>query len=536
MLKGKVVKGKFDYNLKKYVFGFQAEHPEYTKRKNQWKLVRDCVEGGDAIKEAGELYLPRAVGMNDQRYASYLSRPAFVNYVDQTLEGTHGMIFRRSPVASIPEVLKDFMENVNREGDNMYQFASDTVYDIMQTNFGGYLVDFPPAPDKLNVAGAEKLGVRPYVTYYKAENIINWRFDLVNGTKVPIMIVLREPVEYYRTDNPFAHNLAFQYRVLRIENGVYKQTIYTPDTEETYIETEIPIKVNHGELHYIPFVFAPGNTPDKPMLKDIADVNISHFKKTADYENGVHLTTIPTGVVTGEEPQVDENKNIQPIYLGADNFLMFPNENAKVFTLCYAGEGLTHVETALANSELQMVVLGSRIITPEKGISETAESANIHRAGENAKLATFAHNMSNCLAKVLNIVCEFMGVKAICKYELNTDYETQGFDANALNAMVNLFSVGKVPLIVLYRMMMRGELIDPNMSYEDITYLLDLESAGLTPSEVNEAFAKYKADNKTKKVRAKKIPTNQDVNKDLVDPETHKVEFKEAENGEENKV
>lgn len=521
----RIVKGKFDYNLKKYVFAFQEEHPDYKKRKAQWKLIRDCVEGEDAIKSAGELYLPRAVGMNDQRYASYLSRPAFVNYVDQTLEGTHGMIFRRSPVASIPDVMKDFMKDVNREGDNMYQFASDTVYDIMQTNFGGYLVDYPPASNDLNVAGADKLGIRPYVTFYKAENIINWRFEVINGTKVPVMIVLRESVEYYKTDNPFAHNIAFQYRVLRIEDGIYKQTIYTPDTEETYVAIDIPIKVNHGKLSYIPFVFAPSTIPEKPMLKDIANVNISHFKKTADYENGIHLTTIPTGVVTGEEPQVDENKNIQPIYLGADNFLMFPNENAKVFTLCYAGEGLTHVENAIANSELQMVVLGSRIITPEKGVSETAESANIHRAGENAKLATFANNMSNCLSKVLNIVSEFLGVKSVCRYELNTDYETQGFDANALNSMVNLYSIGKVPLIVLYRMMMRGELIDPNMSYEDIVYLLDLENSGLSPSEVNDAYTKYKADNKTKKVRAKKIPPKNDQN--LINPETHKVEFSE---------
>ncbi|MCQ2081597.1 MAG: DUF4055 domain-containing protein [Lachnospiraceae bacterium] len=533
---GRVIEGTLT-NQNKYKFAFQEEHPEYRKRKAQWKLIRDCVEGGDAIKAAGETYLPRAIGMTDERYKSYISRPAFVNYVDQTLEGTHGMIFRRAPVATIPEKLVEFMENVNREGDNMYQFASDTVYDIMQTNFGGYLVDYPPASDNLNVAGAEKLGVRPYVTFYKAENIINWRFELIKGTKVPTMIVLREQVEMNVKDNPFAHTLAYQYRVLLIEDGIYKQRLYKPDTEKTFIEYEIPIKVNHGKIHYIPFVFAPGNTPDKPMLKDIADVNISHFKKTADYENGVHLTTIPTGVVTGEEPEVDKNKNIQPIYLGADNFLMFPNENAKVFTLCYAGEGLTHVETALDKSELQMVVLGSRIITPEKGISETAESANIHRAGENAKLATFAHNMSNCLAKVLGIVAEFMGVKAVCKYELNTDYETQGFDANALNAMVNLFSIGKVPLIVLYRMMMRGELIDPNMSYEDIVYLLDLENAGLTPSEVNEAYAKFKADNKVKKVRGKKLPTNKEVeDKQLLDPETHKLEFKESKNGEKNKV
>lgn len=145
-----------------------------------------------------------------------------------------------------------------------------------------------------------------------------------------------------------------------------------------------------------------------------------------------------------------------------------------------------------------MVVLGSRIITPEKGISETAESANIHRAGENAKLATFANNVSVGATKLLNILAYLQGVEQNCQVVLNTDYETQGFDANALNAMANIFEKGKLPLIVLYSMMMKGEFMDPNMTFDDYVELLDLENSGLTPKEVYEAYKLFK-DPKTRK-------------------------------------
>ena len=152
----------------------------------------------------------------------------------------------------------------------------------------------------------------------------------------------------------------------------------------------------------------------------------------------------------------------------------------------------SHNETALNAAELQMVVLGSRIITPEKGISETAESANIHRAGENAKLASFANNVSDRITRVFNIICDLEGLKDKVSIQLCTDYETTGFDANTLNAMANIFSQGKMPLYVLYSMMMRGEFLNADMTYEDYVELLDLESSGMSPQEVYDSYKIFK--------------------------------------------
>lgn len=486
--------------LNGYEFGFTTEHPDYIHRKEQWKFVRDWVAGSDAIKRQGERYLPRPIGMSERRYKMLLDRAVVVNYVDQTLEGTHGMIFRRKPAMQYPPTLKPYIDNINREGDNLYQFLSDTVYDIMQTGFGGYMIDIPAIGDKATVADAEKEGVRPYITYYPAESVINWRTKVVRGTKILTLVVLKEA--YEAGIDEFTHKIDYQYRVLRLVDDVYSQSLYRIVDEQAgkYTREDFPFKSNGKTLNYIPFVFAPAATPDKPMLLDIAQVNRGHYCKSADYENGVHLTTIPTGYVVGEAPQLDSKKTIQPIYLGQDSFLMFPNENAKVGILNYAGEGLTHCEEALNAAELQMVVLGSRIITPEKGISETAESANIHRAGENAKLATFANNMSTVITKALTILAKMCGETDAVDVRLNTDYETTGFDANALNAMANIFSQGKLPLIALYKMMLRGEYLDPNMSYEDYVLLLGLESEGLSPIEVYEAYKMAKNSNKMPKL------------------------------------
>lgn len=479
-------------------YGVETLHPEYMKRAFQWRKIRDCVEGNDAVKGGSEKYLPRMTGMSDKRYEAYKRRAVFVNYVEQTLMGTHGMIFRRRPIVEYPPELKDIMENVDRCGNNLFQFLSDSVLDTMQTCFGGYLVDVPAVGENLTVYEAEKLKVRPYITYYKAESIINWKFDVVEGTIVPKVVVLKEMVEEY-PDDMFSHEIIPQYRVLCFDTeGFYHQLLMKPAVinkdakTATYIVQEIPFVFKGKKIKYIPFVFTPSDRPEKPMLLDIAEVNIGHYMMTADYRNGVHLTTLPTGYMTGHTPEEDKNGNIIPVTLGADSFIQVAEAEAKVGILNYAGEGLTHNESALSAAELQMVVLGSRIITPEKGISETAESANIHRAGENAKLAAFANNESDKITKAFNIICDLEGLNEKVSIQLCTDYETQGFDANTLNAMSNIFSQGKMPLYVLYSMMMRGEFLNADMTYEDYVELLDLESSGLTAQEVYDAYKMYK--------------------------------------------
>lgn len=516
-------------------FGVETENPEYVYRSSQWREIRDCVEGNPAIKKAGEVYLPRMSGMSDKRYEAYKRRGLFVNYVEQTLMGTHGMIFRRRPRVEYPKEIEGIINNVDRSGRNLFQFLSDSVQDMMQTCFGGYLVDVPSVGDNLTVYEAEKLGVRPYVTYYTAESIINWKFAVIQGTMVPKVIVLREYVEKDQ-DDMFSHELVAQYRVLCFdEEGFYHQLLVRPlyadnkpDKKDatSYDVKEIPFMYKGKKIRYIPFVFAPSDNPEKPMLLDIADVNIGHYMMTADYRNGIHLTTLPTGYTTGHTPEVDDNKNIVPVTLGADQFIQLTESEAKVGLLNYAGEGLTHNETALNAAELQMVVLGSRIITPEKGISETAESANIHRAGENAKLASFANNVSDRITRVFNIICDLEGLKDKVSIQLCTDYETTGFDANTLNAMANIFSQGKMPLYVLYSMMMRGEFLNADMTYEDYVELLDLESSGMSPQEVYDSYKIFKQSGIS---LSKKQPADTQTAKEkAVNPvEPKKIEAKE---------
>ena len=357
----------------------------------------------------------------------------------------------------------------------------------MQTSWGGYLADMPTGNGVTTVLQAEKEGIRPYLRYYPAESITNWGYMVINGVEQLAYVVLKETIED-PDDDEFSHTPLDQYRVLDARSGTYVQRIFTENPVKNnelpeWTEKGVQVVINGEALREIPFVFIPGNHPEKPMFYDLAMCNIGHYQKSADYENGVHLTTIPTGYVTGHRQNQGPNGEQEVIVLGKDSFLMFEESDAKVGTLVFSGEGLTHSENAISAALTDMAVLGSRIIAPEKGTNESADSAKIHRAGENARLATFAKNISERISHILTVVAKWSGYNETITFSLSTDYDTLSFDPNALNALANLAEAGKLPMPYVFWNLKNGEYAPNESDYEEYATLLQMEASGMTPLE-----------------------------------------------------
>lgn len=492
---------KEDRNL-----GVSTCHPQYLARAKQWSVMRDCVEGGDRIKEKGTEYLPAASSQHDmmdsyeqRRYENYKKRADYSNYVSQILDCLHGMIENTPSKIEVPIEVKSkgILKNIDYQGNSADQFFSDCLYDILQTGFGGILVDVPDVNPNMSESEAEKYNIRPYMAYYNAESVINWKYAYVNGVKKLVLLVLKEEID--SPDSLFSHKTVSQYRVIRIENGICVREIYRYSADDNGNKKEIkvsntkPIIIRGENIDYIPFVMTPFNHPVKPILYDIALLNIGHYQKSADYNNGVHLTTLPTGWTTGwsntEDPKTHEPK---PVYLGADTFIQIPDEKAKIGNLSFAGEGLVHCEHALDRTEAQIITLASHIISPEKKTAENKDALEIHKQGEDAKLATYARYMSHRFSEALKIIVRWMGYDDTdVTVTLNTNYTNKSFDANAVNSIANIFSQGKLPLRCLYYLLQSGGYLEPDMTYEGFVYLLDLEASSLNPQEVDEAYKLY---------------------------------------------
>jgi hypothetical protein len=78
-------------------------HRDYNATVLQWSPARDVLAGEDAVKAAGEKYLPRLDSQSEEEYAAYKARASFFGATTRTLEESLDLVFRRAPVIGVGE-------------------------------------------------------------------------------------------------------------------------------------------------------------------------------------------------------------------------------------------------------------------------------------------------------------------------------------------------------------------------------------------------------------------------------------------------
>ena len=443
-----------------------SKHEEYEEHYDQWERCEHATEGQDEIHEYGVKYLPRLSGQTDQEYKSYKLRALFYNATQRTIDGLTGLMFIKPPTTEYPAGLEALTSDVTMSGVNLHQFAEMVAEEVVMLGRCGVLVDHPPNAEALTLAQAQSLGMRPYMRLYEAESIINWRTQRIGDTEMLTLVVLEE--EYEVQKDEFKAECETQWRVLDIAPAGYRQRVFRKnDRGEFYVVEEIYPLSQGKPIARIPFEFfgVRDNTPcvDKPPLLDLVDVNLSHYRTTADYEHGLHFTGLPTPVVTGFYSD-DQTAQLR---IGSGTAWLLPDPAAKAFYLEFTGQGLSELREALRAKEAMMATLGARILAPERKVSETAQAAAIHQAGENSVLASMAQSISIGLTHCLEWMANWAGVPGEVRIQINREYLPNTLTYQDVQTLVQSWQAGAISHQTLFDNLVRGDLIAPNRTLAD---------------------------------------------------------------------
>jgi hypothetical protein len=198
-------------------------------------------------------------------------------------------------------------------------------------------------------------------------------------------------------------------------------------------------------------------------LLDLVDVNLSHYRTTADYEHGLHFTGLPTPVVTGYYSD-DKSASLR---IGSGTAWLLPDPQSKAFYLEFTGQGLGELREALRSKEAMMATLGARILAPEKRAAESAQTANIHRSSENSVLASISQSISIGLTHVMEYLRDWSGVTGDVKVELNRDFIPNSMTAQDLDVLVKSWQAGAISANVLFENLVAGDIISQETSFDD---------------------------------------------------------------------
>lgn len=447
-----------------------------------WHKMRAVSAGEEAVKDAGEAFLPMLGGQDSSEYGAYKERASFLNATARTIDGLSGMLFRKPPAVEHPTAMDDFMDDVDGAGLPFQSFAEGVVEDILTVSRGGILVDFPRGPEgELTEAQAMQEGRRPFWTWYKAEAILDYRVSTVANRSVVTQVRLKEIVE--EPSEEFETVEVEQIRVLDLAGVVddegeptgavqYMQRVFRQDDTGVWVEFGDPIVpvIDGSPLDRIPFVFiGPRDLLPrmaKPILLDLANKNLDHYRLDADYHHGLHFVALPTPWAKGIPASEIEEGNFKAI--GPTNIWLTTSENAEFGMLEFEGTGIEAIKQALERAEGAMAMLGARMLAPEKRQVEAAETANIHRMGENSVLSSIAQSVSSGLTKAMEWAALWMGLNETeVSVELNRDFMPAPMTPQALESLMKAWQAGGISKRTLFENLQKGEVISAERSFDD---------------------------------------------------------------------
>lgn len=449
-----------------------ARHKDYEKYAKKWKRVRDVASGQDAVHEAGELYLPKLRDQDRAEYLAYVKRAGLYNATWRTMSGLLGMMFRKPPQVDMPPVVVDYASDIDMAGTSLDAFSRKITMEILGPGSVGVMVDHPKVGNVsgMSVEAAESQGLRPMMKCYKRETIINWEYARVRNYWVLSKVVLEESVD--EPDGEFKRRTTKQWRVLDLDDSnLYRQRLFRKSSDKgtdfTLIDEFYPL-MGGSPMEFVPFyivgVDGVDSDIDEPPLIDLVDLNLAHYRTNADYEHGCHFTGLPTLFLSGF---VNEDGSTPTFYIGSQSAIVSPHPDAKGQYIEFTGAGLSALRENLDRKELQMAIIGARMLFAEKKGVEAAETAAIHRAGENSVLASIAMAISEGLEKALSVLAEWAGTPYDIVYQLNRDFNPAMIGAADVTAYMKAVQAGLMSEQSFYELLQRTDVVDSELTWED---------------------------------------------------------------------
>lgn len=465
----------------------------YALNLPRWERVHDAVDGEYQLKKRDDAvpgtYLrvinPTDLSEYNRRLnISYRKSAVFYNTTGRTLIGLLGMLYRVEP--TVPE-LHDSMEYVKTDidgnGMGIDQQSHAVSSEVIQIGRHGLLTDMPIKEDGVVTTVADvRNGFRPFVKKYNATDIIDWNQSSINGMIKLDLVVLLEMVSAFTDDLRIRRETKKRLRILRLTDGQYTQQLWVEDEDKP--RDEIVILDGTGKpWDEIPFII-PGSENNDPVidsapLESLTDVNIGHYRNSADLEHSSFQLSAGTMHIADNHYKSvltsPNNKDAKVAKFGESSVIV-TGTGGKAEIVQPSPNTLAN--DLSKNKEQQMVALGAQLISEGGGV-ETAEAVRTKKAADASMLSLVSVNVSNAYTKSLGWIARFLNVEFDGEYQLNSNFFDTVLTAQVRQQIVNEWQSGLYPVRIAREQLQASKVISSDEDLDALQGEVDGEFTGV---------------------------------------------------------
>jgi hypothetical protein len=440
----------------------KVHHRTYDRRRKQYDMVRDTLEGEERVNEQGQAYLPKPSAMTQNDYAAYLTRAHYYPVAERTLRGMCGLALRNDPQIKLPPRLERMRQSATFKGHSLDVLIEDLLRETLSVGRIACVLDYP-------TEGAKPTDP-PFISVFDAESILDYKESLVEGRSRLTMLRLREDHDDGEVERHLLYTLEPHLLVRRYE--------MEGENEIPVGEDLIPT-INGKALFTIPAVIiSPYNLqadPEKPPFLDLVTVSLSHYRNCADYEHALYLTAQPTPYITGNISQKEK-----PSTIGSSDIWCLP-DGATAGMLEFTGAGVSAIRTAIEDKKNEMASLGARMIHDGINRNESSDTAKMRGRAEMSLLVASVKMVEAALQMLLTWAAEWTGSQASdVSVTLSKDFIQSQMDANTMNGLLKMWQAGAISHETLVENLQRGEIIPADRSFAEEADRIEAEGGDMS--------------------------------------------------------
>lgn len=452
-----------------------------------WAEISALLGGTQGMREAGNLYLPKAQAEGRTAYATRVSRSFLFNAYEDTVKRLADKPFCQPiVVTNIPEELEYLATDVDRCNTDMSSFARQLLEEGI--NFGMFLVfvDFTSiAEDERNVTKAEEKaqGKRASLNIISAPDLIGYQTDDVNGSLKLTQIryrysVLEKHGEYGQKEVHY----------VKVVNENDFEVWRKKDDSDEYVLVDLGEHTFDGIPLYVGYLNRTGFMSAEPTMMSLADKNVEHWQSSSEQR---HILSFARFAILFSKGWI-KGKTEQQI-VGPSNTIHADEDNADLKYVEHSGHGIGAGQKDIDKIEEQMTQLGAQPMIMKRG-SETATGQNIGEENATCELKSWIREVRIALIAITEMAAEWHGINELPKafdIEIYKDFSVALAGASDIETILKLHTgkmlTGPTTLKEAQRRGVLSEKIDPDEEFEAAQKEQEANMSSLLPFMPTEA-------------------------------------------------
>jgi hypothetical protein len=437
------------------------EQTASAKNLNEFSdMLISLTEGTKKMRHYGELFLPKWPSETDEAYKLRKDSATLFPVYSRTVEVLGSRPFSE-PVAIDKGAPKNFVDiwakNIDNEGSSLDQFANRLLVEVLGKGFAGLLVDSPPkGAEVISQADEKAAGIRPYFCVLRADSILGWRAELVNGEHR--FTQLRFTEEVTEPDTEFGENVVTQVRVLEPKRWrIFRKDVSTGGKGEWLLYKE-----GTTDWDYVPFVPVYGKYHGfmtcKPPLLNLAYMNVEHWQSKSDQQTILHVARVPILTMIGGDEK-------SKIVVGGSSAVNVPSGGDLKFTE-HSGKAIEAGQKSLDSLELQMRQAGAELLVMHDGKVTATQVWSENEAGMST-LQRMVINLEVSINFALKFMCQMAGENEVATINIFKDFSVQSLSDASAEMILKLNLSGRISDETAFAEFQRRGILEGGLNYED---------------------------------------------------------------------